>query len=353
MNDIIRLAFVGIDNPHGAGWRDLLLNFTDQARIVELCPGYDGTTYSLEERYADLPIRGDVDELLKEGEFDAAVVCLPNDQGPAAIKRLASHGKHVLCEKPIAASGSDAAGMCKAIKKSGVAFQSGYTWRYDDLATRLRRMIDEERFGKLIHIDMSMITSDVRRRGPDHYLFDAEQSQVGFFNWLGCHYLDLLFYLTSCKVVGVTARTGVFGAVDADVEDGGSILIDLDDGCLVTFTGGYWIPRWAGENRVTIRGSQRWAHWDPARKGTDGALEIHGPQPQWYAMEDDYELSPDDTPGYGGVRGVRLVQDWLDVIRGESKRCRNTPASTLATLKLLDAAYKSSSKGQRVACSIS
>jgi predicted dehydrogenase len=132
---------------------------------------------------------------------------------------------------------------------------------------------------------MTFVTSDVQRRNPRHYLFDESVSGAGFFNWLACHTLDLLLYILQQPVTGVTSRVGVFGGTDVSVEDGGSAILDLADGSIATFVGGYWIPRWAGESHWTIRGSQRWVHWDPTRVDTSGVLEIHGPMPQWIAME--------------------------------------------------------------------
>ena len=67
---------------------------------------------------------------------------------------------------------------------------------------------------------------------------------------------------------------------------------------MATFTGGYWHPRWLNDIQWNLRGTQRWVHWDPSRTGTGGVLEIHGPQPQFMAMEETFELPPDDTPGY-------------------------------------------------------
>jgi predicted dehydrogenase len=214
------------------------------------------------------------------------------------------------------------------VAESGVAFQNGYMWRYDEAANRLRDMVLDGRFGSLISVEMLYATSDVRRRGADHYLFDSTVSGGGFFSWLACHYLDLLLYVVGQPVVGVTARVGVFGATQVDVEDGGTAILELAGGGLVTFTGGYWLPRWAGENRWTIRGSERWVHWHPSQPGTSGVLEIHGPQPQWFAMEETVRMPPDETPGYGGRRGLALVRDWLDAARGPRHDCRNTVAST-------------------------
>ncbi len=348
-----RLALVGIDHPHGAAWRRLLVELADEIEVVAIVPGFAGTTASLEERFATVPRFESVDQLLGGAEFDGALVALANDETPAAVGALARAGRHVLVEKPLAATAAAAEDALSAVEQSGVAFASGYMWRYDEAARRLRRMVIDGQFGRLINIETMFVTSDVVRRGPDHYLFNPAKSGGGFFNWLACHWLDLLLYVTGQAVVAVTARTGVFGEAPLAVEDGGCAILELEGGALATFIGGYWLPRWAGESRWTIRGSQRWVHWDPARRGTGGVLEIHGPQPHWHAMEDTLVLPADASPGYGGARGIELVRDWLASARGAlSGQPVNTPASALATLQLLDAIALSSREGRRVECRI-
>jgi predicted dehydrogenase len=348
----LRLAFLGIDHPHGAHWRQMLANFAGEIEIVAFVPGFAGGSASLEERYAELPRFDTVKDLLAGAEFDAAIVCLSNRDGPAAMVELARAGKHVLAEKPVAASAADARPVAEAVQASGIAFQTGYMWRYDDLVNRLKRMVEQGALGQLISLEMTFVTSDIARRGADHYLFDPAASGGGFFSWLACHFLDAMFYVTGRKVVGVTARTGVFGAVPTSLEDGGVVVMDLAGGGIATFLGGYWLPRWAGESKWAIRGSQRWVHWDANRKGTGGVLEIHGPQPQWHAMEDVYTLPDDKTPGYGGQRGFLLVQDWLDCIRTGRRDMRNTAGSMVATLELIDAIFQSSREGRRIECRI-
>jgi predicted dehydrogenase len=348
MTTPFRIACIGIDHPHGAGWRELLPHLGDTVRVTAVVPMFGGTTASLEERYADVPRIGNVVQLLDVGEFDGAMVCLPNRETPGVVRELAAAGKHVLMEKPGAASAAEFGPAAEAVHKAGVAFQSGYLWRYDPGADRIRAMVGDGRFGKLISIEIGQFTSDVRRRGPDHYLFDAEQSGRGFFNWLGCHWLDLVPYLTDEQVTAVTARVGCFGATPIAMEDGGTVILELASGTLVTLTAGYWLPRWTGELHVALRGSQRWVHWDPTHPRTGGRLVIHGPQPQFHAMEETFDLPADATTGYGGARGVELIREWVAMARGEVPACRNTVDSAVATLRLLDAVYASSEAGRRV-----
>lgn len=349
MTTPFRVAFVGLDHPHGAGWRELLPNLGGEVELTAVVPAFGGGTASLEERYAGVPRFGTVAELIAGGTFDGAVVCLPNRETPGVLRQLAAAGKHVLSEKPCGASAADFEPAADAIRTAGVAFQCGYLWRYDPGADRLRAMVADGRFGKLVSIEIGQFTSDVARRGPDHYLFDRDLSGRGFFNWLGCHWLDLVPYLAGEAVAAVTARVGRFGAADVPVEDGGTVILELAGGTLATFTGGYWLPRWAGELHLSFRGSRRWVHWHPTHPGTGGRLTVHGPQPQFHAMEETFDLPADRLPGYGGVRGVRLIRDWVAAAR-VGGACRNTIDTALGTLRLLDTIYTSSEQGRRVEC---
>jgi predicted dehydrogenase len=348
MSNPFRIAFIGVDHPHGAGWRELLPHLGEDVAVAAIVPAFGGGVASLEERYAGERRFGTVSELLAHAEFDGAMVCLPNSETPDVVTWLANAGKHVLIEKPGGMSEAAFAPAAEALRAAGVAIQIGYLWRYDPGTERLRAMIAEGRFGKLINIEMTLVTSDVHRRGPSHYLFDRAQSGRGFFNWLGCHWLDLAPWLTGDIVTAVTARVGRFGDTAIDVEDGGTVIMETARGTLITLTGGYWLPRWTGETRVALRGSQRWVHWEPTAPGTGGILRIHGPQPQFHAMEETFTLPVDTTNGYGGARGVHLIRDWIEAAVSGENRCRNTIDSTQATLRLLDAAYQSSEEGRRV-----
>ena len=157
-----------------------------------------------------------------------------------------------------------------------------------------------------------------------------------------------MLYVVDQPIVAVTARAGTFGATPTAMDDGGAAILELEDGALATFVGGYWLPRWTSESHWAIRGSQRWVHWEPMRTGTGGVLEIHGPQPQFQPMDETFSLPADTVPGYGGARCVALLEDWIASARSGNRVCRNTPESLLATLAVLDRIYESSATGRRI-----
>lgn len=352
MTQPFRIIHVGVDHPHGAGWREVLTNLPGEVELTALVPRFGGSLASLEERNVNVPRFETVEQALAGPKFEGAIVTLPNREETAAAITLAKAGKHILVEKPAAASADEARVLADAVKKAGVAFQSGYVWRYDPGANRLRDMIREGRLGKVISVEMAWSTSDIQKRGADHYLFDPALCGGGFFNWMAVHWLDLLFYVTGQAIVGVTARTGQFGTTATTMEDGGAAIFDLEGGGLATFVGGYWHPRWVTEGHWHMRGSQRWVQWEPNRPGTGGEIIIHGPQPQFHAMEETFTLPRDTTPGYGGARSVVLIRDWIAQARG-GQACRNTPASMVATLELVDAIMRSSAEGRRLETNIS
>ncbi len=343
------VAFLGVDHPHGAAWRELFTHPDTPVELTAVVPGLEGTLASMEERYAQVPRFDSVEALLSSGiPFEGAIVCLDNRATPAAVEQLALAGKHVLVEKPGAVTAAAFAPAAAAIRTRQVAFQSGYVWRYHPMTHRLRQMIAEKRCGKIISVLVHQTTADVQRRGSTHFLFDPHRSGRGFFHWLACHWIDWVPFVLDDPIVAVTARLGRYGEVPVTVDDGGTAILETASGVLVTITGGYWLPRWTGELRLTLYGSHRWLEWEPQHPGTGGRLRIHGPQPHFHAMEEVFDLPPDATRGYGGIMGLAALRDWIATARGILRTTYNSLDSFLAALRVLDAAYQSAAEGRRV-----
>ena len=85
----------------------------------------------------------------------------------------------------------------------------------------------------------------------------------------------MVYYITKQPIIGVTAVVGKFGGQDTQVEDGGTVILELANGMLVTLVGGYWMPKRSGEGSWTIRGTERWVAWN------GNELKIQGQNPQW------------------------------------------------------------------------
>ena len=94
--------------------------------------------------------------MIADPELDALYIPLPNGlHGKWAIA-AAKAGKHVLCEKPIAANAEEASAMVKASKDAGKVLMEAFHWRYHPLAERMIEIVNSGELGDIQHIHTSM-----------------------------------------------------------------------------------------------------------------------------------------------------------------------------------------------------
>jgi predicted dehydrogenase len=86
-----------------------------------------GDRYGVERR---LDYDG-LDELLASGEVDALYVAVPNDLHAPLTLKAASHGVHVLCEKPMAPTVAECERMIDACRDAGVRLMIAYRLHFE------------------------------------------------------------------------------------------------------------------------------------------------------------------------------------------------------------------------------
>lgn len=93
------------------------------------------------------------DALLDDPRVDAIYNPLPNGLHCEWTVRALDAGKHVLCEKPMAANASEAARMANAAARAGRLLVEAFHYRYHPLASRLRAIIDDGELGTIQHVE--------------------------------------------------------------------------------------------------------------------------------------------------------------------------------------------------------
>jgi xylose dehydrogenase (NAD/NADP) len=92
---------------------------------------------------------GSYQALLADPDIDAVYIPLPNslhaEWSIAAVKA----GKHVLCEKPLAATAAEARAMFDAARRHGVHLVEGYPYRSQPQTLKLREMLDAGVIGEV------------------------------------------------------------------------------------------------------------------------------------------------------------------------------------------------------------
>lgn len=143
---MFRIGLVGagtMGNTHSRAYRQI-----EDAAIVAVCDIDAGKANKLAAPWS-AAVYSSLEEMLKNGEFDAVDICLPTDLHREAAELAAAYGKHVFCEKPIALNEEDASAIIDACKKAGVKLMVGHVVRFFPEYRSARDQVRSGRLGNL------------------------------------------------------------------------------------------------------------------------------------------------------------------------------------------------------------
>lgn len=100
-------------------------------------------------------VHSSYEELLGDPEIDAIYVPLPNNLHAVWSIRAAEAGKHVLCEKPLAATAAEARAVFEAAKANGVFAVEAYPYRAQSQTLKMRELLAANTIGRLQLIQAS------------------------------------------------------------------------------------------------------------------------------------------------------------------------------------------------------
>src|SRR5262245_41491828 len=108
-------------------------------------------------------------DLIEASDIDAVYIPLPNSLHCEWTVRALDAGKHVLCEKPIAANAREAERMAEAAARNGRVLGEAFHWRYHPLAARMKEIIASGEIGPVRRVEVLfcipfLVPGDIRYR---------------------------------------------------------------------------------------------------------------------------------------------------------------------------------------------
>src|SRR5262245_54533257 len=144
--------------------------------------------------------------LLADREIDAIYNPLPNSHhGCWTIPALRA-GKHVLCEKPLAANADEARAMAAAASESRRVLMEAFHWRYHPLAERLRAILVSGELGAIRHVETTMCIPLPLPRDIRYRLDLAGGATMD----TGCYTISILRFLAGAEPTVVSAEAKLF-----------------------------------------------------------------------------------------------------------------------------------------------
>ena len=224
------IGVVSFAHPHQRPWADAFAE-REEARVVAV---WDADQHRADREAARLGVEahGRLGDLLARSDVNAVSICSENaHHADQAVPALAA-GKHVLLQKPMAATVADADRILAAANDSGAIFMQAYNLRFDALHLEVRRLLDDGAIGR-VHT--------VRRRHSHHFAIDRADRE-GVLGWMtdpalagggalmdeGAH--ALLWFLWMFGLPRAVTAWTANATPGLGVEDAAHLLLDLGDG---------------------------------------------------------------------------------------------------------------------------
>jgi predicted dehydrogenase len=211
-----------------------------------------GPAEALRKKYNAPKAYSSVEELLADPAVEAVYIASPVTAHYNQALAAAKAGKHILIEKPVAFSPGEGEELVKHCAENNVQFSAGFMMRFHPCHQRLKQIIVEEGFGKIVSLRAQLTCWYPEI--PGAWRQDPALSGGGALMDMGIHCIDLLQYITGSSVVRVSALIGtkVFSYA---VDDSASVIMEFENGAHAYVDAFFNIPDDASENRLEIYGT--------------------------------------------------------------------------------------------------
>ncbi|HZT07548.1 MAG TPA: Gfo/Idh/MocA family oxidoreductase [Chloroflexota bacterium] len=208
---------------------------TRGAKLTAVCDVRKSEVDAWTERY-DLEGFTDIADLCRSSSVDAIWVATPNNLHAEHTVMAADHGKHVICEKPMAISIDEATRMVDAIERNGVKYIQGHSRIHRPYVHKMGEVIASGRLGQIVHINSWMYNDWMQRPWEVHSVDERLGGGVVFRQ--GPHQMDVVRYLAGGLVRSVRGTAGYWHPhyhVPGDYH----AFIDFEDGptAMISFVG--------------------------------------------------------------------------------------------------------------------
>lgn len=190
---------------------------------------------------------GSYEAVLGDAGIDAVYISLPNSlHHEWAIKALRG-GKHVLCEKPIAATREQAAEMFDVARRSGQVLVEAFMYRSHPLTAAWLEAIREGMIGQALLVRSSFCFCTRQRQGNIRF---SRELAGGALMDVGCYCISLSRLVAGAEPVATTVSAGLSETGIDEVTAG---TLRFADGMVASFTCGMTVH---ADNSASICGTR-------------------------------------------------------------------------------------------------
>jgi predicted dehydrogenase len=205
-NKKLGVALVGLGGYAGGQLAPALLQ-TKHCYLAGIVTGTPSKIPTWKEKY-NIPDKNiytyeNYDSIKNNPDIDIIYVVLPNHLHKDYTIRGFEAGKHVICEKPMAITVSDAEAMLVASKKGNKFLSIGYRLHYDPFNMEMVKLVNEKTYGAIKSIETDF--SITPKKGE--WRLNKKIAGGGPLMDVGIYCLQAICYVTGNDPIAVTAKT--------------------------------------------------------------------------------------------------------------------------------------------------
>jgi len=174
---MLKVALIGLGSMGKNHYR--VLKTLPNVQITALCD------VAKPEGYPE-PFYDDVDTLLKEADFDAALIVVPTFLHKEIALKCLEYGKNLFIEKPVASTCKEGEEILEKANQMGAKVCVGYIERFNPVVEALKNELK----------DKEIYSIGITRVGP----FPPRIADVGILTDLSVHDIDLIRFISECEI---------------------------------------------------------------------------------------------------------------------------------------------------------
>jgi predicted dehydrogenase len=157
----------------------------ERAELTWLCDRREDVLEATSRRHPQATVTTSYEEMLAAPDIEAVAIVTPVSTHYALARAALAAGKHVLIEKPLAASSAEADELIRQAEDAGLVLMPGHTFLYSPPVVRIKELLDSGELGDVYFISLSRVNLGLHQ--PDvSVVWDLAPHDLSILSfWLG------------------------------------------------------------------------------------------------------------------------------------------------------------------------
>jgi len=291
------------------------------------------------------------ESLLMDPDIDVVHICVPNALHLPYARLALEEGKHVVCEKPLAADVDGARALVAALEQAGTVGTVPFVYRFHPMVRAMQHAVAAGEYGRTHLAHGTYLQDWLSSPGDDDWRVDPAQGGASrAFADIGSHWFDLLEFVVDDRVARVCATFARAFETRA-TEDTALVQFATEQGVVGSVVVSQVAPGRKNALVLEISGDTASARFDQEQPGQlwvgrRAGATISWPDPAFLPSDvaRHVVVPPGHPQGYLDCID-RFVSDTYATIDGETPAGLPTFTDGLRAATIVDAALRSAESG--------